>query len=94
MSDSTVGYLTLFIRQAFARELHVWSNLSHDNILPLLGYHHNSSERILWLVSPFMEEGNVKKYLKRINLSMPFRVFLMSRVPCTLKMAFTNYTTR
>lgn len=66
--------------EAFARELLVWSNLDHDNVLNLIGWQHNSEQGILWFISPFMVEGNVKKYLKKLNPSMPIRLSLVGGV--------------
>ncbi|KAG8903765.1 hypothetical protein FRB99_002792 [Tulasnella sp. 403] len=48
---------------ALIRELAVWSVLSHENIIPLVGFY--LSERLdqAWLVSPYMKNGNINDYL-------------------------------
>lgn len=62
----------------------MWSNLDHKNVLDLIGYHLNSDQGILWFISPFMADGNVKKYLKKNNPSMSVRMLLACRLPLTL----------
>lgn len=70
--------------QAFARELQVWADLEHPNILPLVGFHLNSEEGISWFISPFMTEGNIREYLERIKPHMLQRLQLASthRLAC------------
>ncbi|KAG8894566.1 hypothetical protein FRB99_001136 [Tulasnella sp. 403] len=46
-----------------AREMTVWSDLSHENILPFLGFEVDESKRAASLVSPWMENGDIKSYL-------------------------------
>lgn len=64
--------------QAFARELRVWTDLDHPNVLPLVGFYLNSEEGVCWFISPFMTEGNVREYLERANPDMLARLRLVS----------------
>ncbi|KZP01522.1 kinase-like protein [Calocera viscosa TUFC12733] len=45
------------------RETRVWSQLRHPNILPLLGVCPEIESRRIWLVSPWIENGNLSEYL-------------------------------
>ncbi|KAG8906476.1 hypothetical protein FRB99_006791 [Tulasnella sp. 403] len=49
------------------RELGVWAGLSHENLIPLIGFHLNSSRDQAWLISPYMEKGNISDYLTRVQ---------------------------
>ncbi|KAK6996948.1 kinase-like domain-containing protein, partial [Favolaschia claudopus] len=49
----------------FHREALIWRQLSHPNLLPFFGaYYLQSSKRQLCLVSPWMDNGDVSRYLK------------------------------
>ncbi|KAG8901897.1 hypothetical protein FRB99_005017 [Tulasnella sp. 403] len=50
---------------ALVRELIVWSNLRHTNILPFVGYFLDPRLEGAWLVAPFMRNGNLSDYLRR-----------------------------
>ncbi|KAG8891135.1 hypothetical protein FRB99_003842, partial [Tulasnella sp. 403] len=50
---------------ALVRELTVWSSFDHPNILPLLGFHLNDRYDEAWLVSNYMQHGNVNEYIAR-----------------------------
>lgn len=47
------------------REIIIWGQLQHPNILPFYGvYHLNDAEERICLVSPWMENGTLVDYLK------------------------------
>ncbi|KAJ7057682.1 kinase-like domain-containing protein, partial [Mycena amicta] len=49
----------------FYREALIWRQLSHPNLLPFLGaYYLEGSRSRLCLLSPWMEKGNIARYLK------------------------------
>ncbi|KAJ7213152.1 hypothetical protein GGX14DRAFT_446459 [Mycena pura] len=49
----------------FYREALIWRQLSHPNLLPFFGaYYLEGSKSQLCLVSPWMENGNIARYLK------------------------------
>jgi serine/threonine protein kinase len=53
--------------QRLRREIYIWSRLSHDNILPILGLYIDSSKEsheLPALVSPWCEKGNLTEYLR------------------------------
>ncbi|KAG8903033.1 hypothetical protein FRB99_003803 [Tulasnella sp. 403] len=55
----------LCVRMAIAltRELVAWASLQHAHILPLIGFYLSDNLDEAWLVSPFMENGNLSVYL-------------------------------
>ncbi|KZT50977.1 kinase-like protein, partial [Calocera cornea HHB12733] len=46
-----------------AREVSVWARLDNKNVLPFLGVRPQDDWESLWLVSPWMENGDIKTYL-------------------------------
>ncbi|KAJ7839211.1 kinase-like domain-containing protein, partial [Mycena olivaceomarginata] len=48
-----------------AREVLIWKELSHPNVLPLLGIDLTARKPSCCLVSPWMENGNVTAFLER-----------------------------
>ncbi|KAG8894545.1 hypothetical protein FRB99_001193, partial [Tulasnella sp. 403] len=51
------------------REMAVWARMSHENVIPLIGFY--LSERLdqAWLISPYMENGNISDYLIKVQPS-------------------------
>ncbi|KAF7360494.1 Protein kinase domain-containing protein [Mycena venus] len=49
--------------KAFAREALIWRQLCHPNVLPFFGLYY--CERRLCLVSPWMEKGHIRAFLKK-----------------------------
>ncbi|KAG8905502.1 hypothetical protein FRB99_008847, partial [Tulasnella sp. 403] len=56
------------------RELAVWAILSHENIIPLIGFHLGERLDQAWLISPFMANGSVVDYLLRVQASEQHRL--------------------
>ncbi|KAJ7145646.1 kinase-like domain-containing protein [Mycena epipterygia] len=53
------------VMQAFRKEALIWRQLAHPNLLPFFGVYYMEDPRPrLCLVSPWMENGNVFKYLQ------------------------------
>ncbi|KDQ12163.1 hypothetical protein BOTBODRAFT_34774 [Botryobasidium botryosum FD-172 SS1] len=52
-------------RRRADREIEVWAGLRHLNILPFIGSIALGSPPRIFLVSPFMEKGNLRQYLKK-----------------------------
>ncbi|KAJ7231346.1 kinase-like domain-containing protein [Mycena rebaudengoi] len=52
------------IRSQFCREALIWQQLKHPYILPMLGIDQESFPPSLCMVSPWMENGTVLKYLE------------------------------
>ena len=49
------------------KELMIWSNLRHPNILPLLGYYYEDNHPCI--ISEWMEEGTAQNYVDKSELS-------------------------
>ncbi|EJC99228.1 kinase-like protein, partial [Fomitiporia mediterranea MF3/22] len=58
----------------FVKELYVWSKLAHENILPLLGYVLEGDYPSV--VSEWIENGTVTKYLKHNSSADPEKLIL------------------
>ena len=50
--------------QQFAKEVYVWSKLSHPNVLPLLGFAFCEDTRFPLLVSAWMHLGTAWSYVQ------------------------------
>ena len=50
----------------FRKEIHVWSKLLHQNVLPLLGFTYRllPNLKLASLVSPWMPLGSARQYLE------------------------------
>ncbi|KXN81075.1 Serine/threonine-protein kinase HT1, partial [Leucoagaricus sp. SymC.cos] len=56
---------------AFAREIILWAHMSHENVLPFYGvYAFTASTQKICLVSPLMDNGSLREYLKK-NPAIP-----------------------
>jgi serine/threonine protein kinase len=55
-------------KNIFAREIEIWKNLHHPNVLPLYGASSVSEDSPLFFVSPYMMNGSLVGYLKRVEL--------------------------
>lgn len=58
------SYLIHSSEQQTWKEGIIWSRLSHENILPLLGFYGTGNDPIS-MVSPWMDNGNLTTYLKK-----------------------------
>lgn len=57
--------LTLSARQRLAREIELWKDLDHPNILPFIGFHWDRPLKRAWLVMPLVTGGTLQEYMKR-----------------------------
>lgn len=48
----------------------MWSGLRHPNILPLLGLDFQAQDGTLSLVSPWLDNGNVMEYMKKMKKNL------------------------
>ncbi|KAG8900065.1 hypothetical protein FRB99_006275, partial [Tulasnella sp. 403] len=62
---------------ALLRELIIWADLRHPNIVPFLGFYLSVDYKEAWLVSPFASNGNVVQYLAKRNPDFRGRLELM-----------------
>ncbi|KAG9023980.1 hypothetical protein FS837_005547, partial [Tulasnella sp. UAMH 9824] len=78
LADSSVDEVTVAVKELrvdtmrviplraayrLVREMVVWSTCKHENILQFLGYHLGENFDPAYLISPHMENGNVRDYL-------------------------------
>ncbi|KIO30867.1 hypothetical protein M407DRAFT_46286, partial [Tulasnella calospora MUT 4182] len=65
------------LSQRLAREIKIWSQLSHPNVLEFLGYHLNQRMTTAWLISPYITDGNLSQFIRNISLDSPLRIRLI-----------------
>ncbi|KAG8913010.1 hypothetical protein FRC00_003250, partial [Tulasnella sp. 408] len=51
-------------------ELKVWEKAKHPNVLKLIGYYLSENYASAQLISPYMENGNIKEYMKRTQATI------------------------
>lgn len=68
------------IWKALVREMRVWEDLKHKNILPLRGFCLRDDHSLAWLISPWEEQGNLSGYLKKDEPSQRIRLRLVSEI--------------
>ncbi|KAG8903845.1 hypothetical protein FRB99_002660 [Tulasnella sp. 403] len=62
---------------ALMRELTVWKDLWHENVVELTGFFLSPDLNDAWLVSPYYKDGNIKEYLARTNAAPFVRLVLV-----------------
>ena len=55
------------VLQSFCREVHIWSKLRHNNVLPVLGFT-TEFDQTMSIVSPWMERGNAHVYVQNVGV--------------------------
>lgn len=74
------------LRQVFLQEAVLWAQLDHPNILPFHGvYYLDDEHKRICLVSPWMENGHLRKYLQA-NASIPRKPLVCALAPNNLLM--------
>lgn len=67
---------------SFTNELSLLSELRHSNIINFLGFVHNPSGGISWIVFPWMGNGNLREFVQIQKWSIPERLSLIYDVTC------------
>lgn len=65
--------------QGFVNELRVLDQLSHPNIIKIIGFVEDIENRIAWLVFPWEDNGNLRQFLRSGTWELPERVSLVCR---------------
>ncbi|KAJ6551298.1 kinase-like domain-containing protein [Mycena capillaripes] len=71
------------VLKEFGREAVIWRQLCHPNVLPFFGVYY--LEKRLCLISPWMENGNIMKYVANKNPSTTDRLSLILDVALGLQ---------
>ena len=48
----------------------IWRSLSHESVLPFLGIHEDKPASLLFLVSPYMQNGTLSQWRAKSNPSV------------------------
>ncbi|KAJ6551307.1 kinase-like domain-containing protein [Mycena capillaripes] len=78
------------ILKQFGREAVIWRQLCHPNVLPFFGLYRLELETRLCLVSPWMENGTITKFLAKNNPSNTERFSLILDVALGLQYLHEN----
>ncbi|KAK7437368.1 Rho guanine nucleotide exchange factor [Stygiomarasmius scandens] len=71
--------------KAFLKEAILWKQLNHPNVLPFLGlYFLDATKHRICLISPWMENGNLRKYLSKHSVEFEDRICLAYDIACGL----------
>ncbi|KAG9037435.1 hypothetical protein FRB95_005725 [Tulasnella sp. JGI-2019a] len=74
------GLEDLRVAYRLLREISVWADLRHQNILSLIGFHLSLTHDVALLVCPLEPFGSVERYLKTHNVDIPGRMELVVQV--------------
>ncbi|KLO13917.1 kinase-like protein, partial [Schizopora paradoxa] len=73
------------------REIHIWSSLKHDYVLPFLGYYiEGESNPVPNLVSEWMVNGSLDRYMKLIPRADLETWDLLFKIACGLGYLHSN----
>ncbi|KAG8979853.1 hypothetical protein FRB90_007872 [Tulasnella sp. 427] len=64
----------------FFNELHIMEQLSHPNIVKIIGFVEDIDTQVAWLVTPWEANGNLREFLRSGDWDMPERVSLIKDV--------------
>lgn len=71
---------TDLLAQGFINELRILNQLSHENIVEIIGFVEDMEHRIAWLVFPWEDNGNLRQFLRSGTWELPERVSLVCAV--------------
>ena len=59
----TIKVRTIRVLRLFLKEVHAWSKLAHENVLPLIGIT-TQFDLTVSIVSPWMEKGTARDHVR------------------------------
>ncbi|KIO32419.1 hypothetical protein M407DRAFT_18727 [Tulasnella calospora MUT 4182] len=60
-----------------AHEVHLLNDLSHDNIIKVIGFVENTEDGIAWMVLPWEKNGNLREFIRSADWQFPERISLI-----------------
>lgn len=73
------------VLRSLVRELHLLSNLSHENVVIFTGFVEDISKGIAWLIFPWETNGNIREFLQSGKWEIPERISLIHDVACGIE---------
>lgn len=61
----------------FAHEVHLLNDLNHGNVVKVIGFVEDAGQRAAWMVFSWENNGNLREFIRSVNLELPERVFLV-----------------
>lgn len=61
----------------FAHEVHLLNDLNHSNVVKLVGFVEDVGRRAAWMLFSWEKNGNLREFIRSVNLELPERVFLV-----------------
>ncbi|KAG9022190.1 hypothetical protein FS837_006545, partial [Tulasnella sp. UAMH 9824] len=62
----------------FAYEVNLLSELSHENVIKLIGFVEEVGQGVAWMVFLWEKNGNLREFVRSANLELPERVSLLN----------------
>lgn len=87
--DSGLTILTWLKR--LVREIRVWVRLQHENVLPFIGFQIDDSLETAKLVCPWMEDGDLKTYLRARPYNRRERLTFVRPISFSLSPDYPQY---
>lgn len=77
--------------QSFVNELSLMKDLSHPNIVKLVGFVENMEKGDAWMILPWEDNGNVREFLLSGEWDIPERISLVSLIYSAADSIFNIY---
>jgi abelson tyrosine-protein kinase 1 len=72
-------------RQLFIREVEIWKDLKHENVLRLYGASNAQGDPPYFFVSPYEKNGSLVAYLKRVGLCQEIALDQITSTPGSVR---------
>lgn len=86
--QTLLGTILIARCQSFVHELSLMADLSHPNIVKLVGFVEDVEKGDAWIVLPWEANGNVREFLQSGEWDIPERISLVSPIQLSLVPAF------
>ncbi|KIO28882.1 hypothetical protein M407DRAFT_229133, partial [Tulasnella calospora MUT 4182] len=69
-----------FYSKPFAYEVGLLNDLSHDNVVKILGFVEDVNNGVVWMVFRWENNGNLREFVRSENWELPERISLINDV--------------
>lgn len=70
--------------QLLAHEVSLLNELSHENIVKVIGFVEDAKDGIAWMILPWEKNGNLREFIASAEWEFPERLALVCRFPAIL----------
>lgn len=63
--------------KSLAHEVSLLNDLSHENVVKIVGFVEDVGQRVAWMVFAWEKNGNLREFIRSANWELPERVSLV-----------------